>query len=259
MHSQVDFGYAPIYVYGHLIITVIAAPLLYLAFKRGWPKLLMGALAAIALWSLASFVIVNYVVGINSRTTLPTEQFFKAGEGVVLDMGAGSGRSALMVLESRPKATLVALDTFAESYTEHFHEDSAAGQARILANLSAAGVAGRATIKQGDMRQIPYPDATFDAIVSVAAIDHLGSKGAGVAFKEASRVIKPGGDFLLIVLSKDAWLKFIAGPLMLHSGTPKMESWAMALNTLKFDIVEKGTRPATIWILARKQNQPSGI
>ena len=259
MQSQVDFGYAPIYVYGHLIITAIGAPLLYLALKRKWSKLLAGVIASIVLWSVTSFVIVNYVVGINSRTALPTEQFMKSGEGLVLDMGAGSGRSALMVLESRPKATLVALDTFAESYTAHFHEDSAAGQARLLANLRAAGVDGRATIKQGDMRQLPYPDATFDAIVSIAAIDHLGSKGVGLALREASRVIKPGGDFLLIVLSKDAWLKFIAGPLMLHSGTPKMESWAMALNTLKFDIVEKGTRPATIWILARKQNQPSGI
>ena len=256
MQSQVDFGYAPIYVYGHLILTAIAAPLLYLALKRKWPKPLSAAIAAIALWSLAAFIIVDYVVGINIRTTLPTEQFLKSGEGVVLDMGAGSGRSALMVLESRPKATLVALDTFAESYTEHFHEESAAGQARLLANLRAAGVAGRATIKQGDMRQLPYPDATFDAIVSIAAIDHLGSTGAGFAFREAARVIKPGGDFLLEVLSKDAWLKFVVGPMMIHSGTPKMESWTNALSTVKFDIVEKGTRPATIWILARKQKQP---
>ncbi len=253
MQSQVDFGYAPIYVYGHLIVTAITAPLLYLALKRRWPKLLTGAIAAIALWSFAAFAILNFVAGINSRMKLPTEQFFKAGEGSVLDMGAGSGRSALMVLESRPKATLVALDSFAESYTEHFHEDSAAGQARLLANLRSAGVAERATIKQGDMRQIPYPDATFDAIVSVAAIDHLGSKGAGVALKEASRVIRPGGEFLLVVLSKDAWLKFVLGPIWLHSGTPKMERWTTALRTLKFDIVEQGTQPIVLWIFARKQ------
>ena len=103
------------------------------------------------------------------------------------------------------------------------------------------------------MRQLPYPDATFDAIVSTYAIEHLGSKGAGVALKEAARVIKPGGEFLMMVLNKDAWLNFIWGPMLLHSGTPKMERWVNAFTTLKFDIVEKGMRPGTIWILARKQ------
>jgi hypothetical protein len=35
-------------------------------------------------------------------------------------MGAGAGRSSLMVLEARPQTTVVALDLFGESYQEHF-------------------------------------------------------------------------------------------------------------------------------------------
>ena len=258
MGSQIDFGYAAIYAYGHLIITAIAAPLLYFAVRRKWHKVLTGSLAVITLWSLAACFTLNVIIGLNSRhADLPTQSFLASGAGSVLDMGAGSGRSALMVLEARPKATLVALDAFAQSYTEHFHEDSAAGQARLLNNLKIAGVADRATIKQADMRELPYPSNTFDAIVSAYAIDHLGFKGTGQALAEANRVLKPGGDFLLMVVSKDAWLNFIWGPVGFHGGTPKMERWTDSLKNFGFQVTEKGTRPITIWVLSRKLGAPA--
>ena len=77
-----------------------------------------------------------------------------------------------MVLESRPGATLVALDLFAKSFEEHFgHSESP--QQRLLANLKAAGVDQRTTIETGDMRNLPFERASFDAVVSAYAIDHL--------------------------------------------------------------------------------------
>ena len=55
----------------------------------------------------------------------------------MLDLGAGSGRSTLMVLEARPKATLVALDSFSNSYAEHFDTkgDEHVGGARAAAHI----------------------------------------------------------------------------------------------------------------------------
>jgi len=142
----------------------------------------------------------------------------------VPDMGAGTGRSALMVLEARPQSTVVALDLFAKSYEQHFGSGQS-GQERLLSNLRAAGPERRAAIQAGDMRKLPFEADTFDGVVSTYAIDHLNRDGITVPMSEASRVLKPGGEFLLMVLTKDFWLNFTFGPLLLHSGTRSPAWW----------------------------------
>jgi len=155
-----------------------------------------------------------------------------------------------MVLEARPQATVVALDLFTESYKAHFGSED--GQARLAANLRAAGLEHRAAIQAGDMRKLPFEPASFDGIVSTYAIDHLSREGIPTSLREASRVLKPGGEFLLMVIAKDYWLKFAFGPLLLHSGTSGAEWWTSRLQEAGFQMIEQGTRPATLYLLARK-------
>ncbi|MBZ5602510.1 MAG: methyltransferase domain-containing protein [Acidobacteriia bacterium] len=254
MHSHIDFGYGWQWTSGHLVITAIFLPLFILAWKRKWSRWRQGLLLAVTLWSLAAFVIVRFVLDFNGRTELPTQSFLRSGTGRVLDMGAGSGRSSLMVLEARPQATLVALDLFGESYAEHFNVSGTdVGTAKLRANLQAAGVENRASIQPGDMRQMPFEPATFDAIVSAYAIDHLNRTGMEKALREANRVLKPGGEFLMMVIAKDAWLDFAWGPVIMHGGTPRPERWVRALNATGFDVVEQGKRPATLFFFAHKR------
>lgn len=156
-----------------------------------------------------------------------------------------------MVLEARPQTTVVALDLFAESYEEHFGPGQS-GQERLLSNLRAAGLENRAAIQTGDMRRLPFEPATFDGVVSTYAIDHLNSQGINMSLREASRVLKPGGEFLLMVLAKDFWLKFAFGPLLLHSGTRSQAGWTSRLQEAGFQMVEQGTRPGTLYFLVRK-------
>ena len=156
-----------------------------------------------------------------------------------------------MVLEARPQTTVVALDLFAESFQRHFGRGES-GQERLLSNLKAAGVDQRATIQTGDMRKLPFDAATFDGVVSTYAIDHLSRDGIPVALREAARVLKPGGEFLMMVISKDFWLKFTFGPLLLHSGTRSPEGWVILLHDAGFQMVEQGPRPGTLYFLARK-------
>lgn len=156
-----------------------------------------------------------------------------------------------MVLEARPQTTVVALDLFAQSYKAHFGSEQT-GPQRLQSNLRAAGVEQRATIQTGDMRKMPFGPATFDGIVSTYAIDHLNRAGVEISLQEALRVLKPGGDFLLMVIAKDLWLKFTFGPLLLHSGARGAEWWTSRLQTTGFQIAEQGMRPATLYFLARK-------
>jgi len=82
-------------------------------------------------------------------------------------------------------------------------------------------------------------------------VDHLNREGINT-LAEASRVLKPGGEFLMMVITKDFWLKFTFGPLLLHSGTRSDVWWTSRLQEAGFQIVEQGTRPATLYLLARK-------
>jgi SAM-dependent methyltransferase len=199
----------------------------------------------------AAFLLARFALDVNGPMTLPTKNFVESGTGRVLDIGAGTGRSTVMVLEARPHVTAVALDLFGESFDEHFGDDGT-GIERLRANLRAAGVAARATIQPGDMRHLPFEPATFDAVLSTYAMDHLRRDESRMAVEEAARVLKPGGDFLLMALEKDAWMQFTFGPLLLHSGTRGADWWQQTLQAAGFAVAESGTRPTTLCFLARR-------
>ena len=250
-NAPLDFGYPWWLSYGHLVVLAPAAVLLLLGYLRNWRKWPMILLGVLALWSLSGFLVMRFVIDINGHPTLPAPNFFRAGQGRVLDIGAGTGRSSIMVLQSRPQATLVALDLFGDSFQRHFGPGGTPQQ-RLLANLKAAGVEQRATIETADMRKLPFEAATFDAIVSAYAIDHLNRQGSAQALAEAARVVKPGGDFLLMLVDNDPWAKFAFGPALSHGATRGAGWWTARLREAGFQIIEQGSRPLTLYLLARR-------
>lgn len=248
--NTIDYGYPWWLSYGHLSVFVPAAAAAIIARARRWPIWLVTLFGLLALWAgAASFVVRGFDV--NGEPTLPTQSFLRSGEGKVLDIGAGTGRSSIMVLKSRPKATLVASDLFAASFDNHFGKQGSP-QERLLANLKAAGVADRATIATADMRKLPFDTASFDAIVSAYAVDHVGRDGAKQALAEAFRVVKPGGEFLLILVANDASAKFAYGPMLTHGGTRGATWWKQAAAEAGFQTTEEGTSPATLYLLLKK-------
>jgi ubiquinone/menaquinone biosynthesis C-methylase UbiE len=249
--THLAFGYPWWLSYGHLPIVALTFLVLLLGYWRKWSKWPMLVVGAVALWSSAAFLVARFGLDINGRASLPTQNFLRSGAGRVLDMGAGTGRSSIMVLEARPHATLVALDLFGESFEGHFGP-SQSPQQRLLANLQAAGVDQRATIVTADMRKLPFEAGAFDAIVSAYAMDHLNRQGIIQALAETARVVKPGGDFLLILVDNDPWAKFAFGPLFMHMGTRAPEWWTARVKEAGFQIFEEGTRPATLYLLARR-------
>lgn len=250
MSSSVDFGYPWWLSYGHLTVLGFVLAVLLIGRIRGWTKWPMALLTAVCLWAGISTAIVR---GFNAsgKGVLPTESFLRSGEGRVLDIGAGTGRSSIMVLEARPRTTLVALDLFGGSFDAHF----GAGQRpqdRLLANLKAAGVDRRASIETADMRKLPFEAASFDAAVSAYAMDHLSRDGSSQALAEAARVVKPGGEFLLILVNNDRAMKFAFGPTLTHGGIRGEGWWAGKLKEAGFEIAESGTAPGTLYFLSQR-------
>ena len=61
-----------------------------------------------------------------------------------------------------------------------------------------------------DARNIPFPARSFDAVVSVATLHHLGRPDAELALVEMRRVLKPGGRIVLLGLARNRGLGDLA-------------------------------------------------
>jgi ubiquinone/menaquinone biosynthesis C-methylase UbiE len=78
-------------------------------------------------------------------------------------------------------------------------------------NLDAECVRNRCELVTADMRSAPFPDSTFDLVVSSLAIHNIhGDEGRRAAIDEAVRVLKPGGRLLIADLK---WPKTYAKAL----------------------------------------------
>lgn len=247
-----DFGYPWWLSWGQVVFLIPALALSIVAWKFRWALWTRVLFAVVVLWSAAALTVTHFVIDVNGVPSLPTDSFFRAGVGRVLDLGAGTGRSSIMVLKARPQATLVALDLFGDSFDQHFGHSETPEQ-QLMWNLKKAGVNERASIQKADMRVLPFEPSSFDAVVSAYAVDHLNRDGIGQALAEASRVLKPGGDFLLILVGQEAWGKFAFGPLLAHMGPRRHGWWAEQLKKANFDVREEGVRPITLYLLARKR------
>jgi SAM-dependent methyltransferase len=250
-NAAIDFSYPWWLSYGHLAIVLPAGVLLLVGYLRKWSRWMIVLSAVLVIWASAAFVVTRFVFDINGQPSLPTQNFLSSGKGRVLDIGAGTGRSSIMVLASRPQSSLVALDLFGHSFEQHFGPEEQP-ERKLVANLKAAGVEQRATIVTADMRKLPFEPASFDAIVSAYAIDHLGRQGIDQALFEAARVVKPGGDFLLMLIANDRWVKFAFGPILSHGGTRGSGYWNERLQQAGFKVIEEGSVPLTLYLLARK-------
>lgn len=252
MHASLDFGYPWWLSYGHLALAASAGAVFLLGFLRKWSKWLLLALGVFALWAASVFLMVRFGVNIDSVAALPTENFLRAGTGQVLDLGAGTGRSTIMLLTARPKVTAVALDLFGTSFDQHFGHTHSPEEI-LEGNLRVAGVEQRARIVKGDMRKLPFENASFDGIITCYAIDHLGRDGIKESLAESYRVLKPGGEFLMMIINgRDPLLWYAFGPLLAHGGFRGKEWWSERVKESGLQVVESGTVRASFYLVGRR-------
>lgn len=248
MFSPYDFGYSWIVVNGHLIPLGIAGLLTAVALWRRWPRWITVLAGIVALWSVIGFLSSHLVFRLNSPVEPPTPRFLASGSGRVLDAGAGSGRAAVGVLLARPKATVTGLDI----YSGYWGIDDNT-PARFLHNARIAGAADRADVRTGDLRDMPFKDGEFDAVVSVAAIDHLNKEGIAKALAEVARVLKPGGEFLLTIVNVDWLVKLTSPHALAHHPPQDPARWRSLLEQSGFAMEEDGTEPGGLYFFARKR------
>jgi ubiquinone/menaquinone biosynthesis C-methylase UbiE len=97
----------------------------------------------------------------------------------VLDVGTGPGRVPLAIAQASPALRVEGLDLSAEMI------------AQARRNAADAGLDDAVRFTVGDVADLPYPDATFDLVVSTMSQHHWRDAAAGL--RELRRVLRPTG------------------------------------------------------------------
>ena len=115
-----------------------------------------------------------------------------SGAEAVLDVGCGRGLLLVAAARRVPAGRVVGVDTWRAADQSGNRPDEA------LANAQAEGVLGRVEVRTADARELPFPDGSFDAVVSHWVVHNLdGPAEWARALAEMSRVLKPGGRVLI--------------------------------------------------------------
>ncbi len=102
----------------------------------------------------------------------------------VLDLGCGTATLTLMAKRAHPDADVVGLD----------------GDPKVLAiarrKLARSGLA--VAIDEGMAYALPYPDASFDRVLSSLVFHHLSHDDKLRSLREVRRVLRPGGELHVV-------------------------------------------------------------
>jgi precorrin-6B methylase 2 len=227
-----DFGWSSGAIHSPWLGTVVfltVAVGLQVELPWLWP-----AWFAVALLGVNSFVggILLRTARRSDFAALPMVELLRSDGDLVLDAGCGGGRTTLALAKVLRKGRIVALDRFDAEYIE------GGGRSHLERNLRIAGLTERVEIRQGDITELPFPEAHFDAAASAHVIDHLGpNKKAGLA--EIRRVLKPGGRLLMVVWVP-GWTTFALANVFCLLLTTKA-GWRKMAGEVGLSIRDEGT------------------
>jgi ubiquinone/menaquinone biosynthesis C-methylase UbiE len=107
---------------------------------------------------------------------------------VILDAGCGHGLLLIGAAHRVSSGRAVGVDIWSQ------RDQGGNTAAATLANATAEGVADRVEVRDGDIRELPFADGSFDAVVSNLVIHNIsGRDERRRAINEFVRVLKPGG------------------------------------------------------------------
>jgi len=177
------------------------------------PALALGLLALALVIGLASmslavgFAISTKVAKFRQRDRLLGLISWR-GDEIVLDVGCGPGLLLIGAAKRLTTGRAIGVDIWKRRAEPSNRPEV------TLENAKIEGVAERVEVKDGDVRNLTFSDATFDVVLSRAVLHHLGKKNDRErAIGEILRVLKPGGQLGLIIV--DSWhlkeyLQFLA-------------------------------------------------
>lgn len=115
------------------------------------------------------------------------------GDETILDLGCGHG---LLLIEAAKRITTGkahGLDLWVQA--DQYNNSKEA----VLRNAKIEGVESKIEIHSGDMRKIPFADASIDTVVSSWAIHNIyNQQEREIVLTEIIRILKPGGRIAIL-------------------------------------------------------------
>lgn len=117
----------------------------------------------------------------------------------VLDLGCGTATLTILLKQMQPQAIVVGMD----------------GDPQVLEiGLAKARQAGvNITLEEGMAYQMPYPDQSFDRVLSSLMFHHLTTEDKQRTLREVARVLRPSGELHVVDIGapQDRWARSTAG------------------------------------------------
>ena len=110
-------------------------------------------------------------------------------QGRAADIGCGPGHLVFNLAQQAPALQLIGIDL----------SDEVLSQAEKYASQN--GFDERVTFKKGSAQEIPFPDGSLDLVISTLSLHHWSQPI--IVLDEISRVLRPGGAFLIFDLRRD--------------------------------------------------------
>jgi arsenite methyltransferase len=188
-----DYGLdAPRAVRGMFIVGTLCL-IVAVALRRGTPPGYHD-LGVSLTWSGGYFVFFGALMYLSSRfgklraRDALLDRLHLDPAATVLDAGCGHGLLLIGAAHRVPDGRAVGVDIWSQ------RDQGSNSAAATLANAAAEGVVDQVEVRDGDIRELPFPDASFDAIVSNLVIHNIsGREQRRRAIREFVRVLRPGG------------------------------------------------------------------
>jgi ubiquinone/menaquinone biosynthesis C-methylase UbiE len=195
MKQRANYGIdAPGVVRAHIVLGSLLALAAVIGFA--WPvpnpipaSLSIGAAVVAALLLLyAAVMLRSSLVGKKRVRDRLVAALALSGNERVLDAGCGLGLALIGCAKKLTTGKAVGIDLWAGKDLSNNNPEA------TRANAAAEGVADRVDVETGDITRLPFPDASFDAVISMTVIHNIPSRDdRDQALREFVRVLKPGG------------------------------------------------------------------
>lgn len=109
--------------------------------------------------------------------------------GLVLDVGCGSGALTIATAKKNPSAKVIGVDRWGKEYASY--------SKNLCENNAKAEAVGNVEFREGNAIKLPFPDECFDAVISNYVYHNITGVNRQELLLETLRVLKKRGTFAL--------------------------------------------------------------